>query len=209
MDPIELRRVNDTMTEPIDGKPYSSRSLMACYDEAATAFGWKRRNPRPGSMRDGDWLIGWGCATRCLPDPHGAGRGARAPAADGKVRVEIAAHEIGTGAYTVIGQVAAEQLGVPLRERLGRARRQRSAARAGRRRLQFDRQHLLGGDEGLRRDQANLSRAVDANERPLAGRDQGDGRADRRRLTRPTASTGSSKKRSSARRQRHRGICRM
>ena len=66
MDPVELRRVNDTMTDPIDGKPYSSRSLMTCYDEAATAFGWKRRDPQPGSMRDGDWLIGWGCATASI-----------------------------------------------------------------------------------------------------------------------------------------------
>ena len=69
MDPVELRRINDTMTDPIEGKPYSSRSLMKCYDEAAAAFGWKRREPQPASMRDGDWLIGWGCATAVLSDP--------------------------------------------------------------------------------------------------------------------------------------------
>src|SRR6185436_3922371 len=62
MDPIELRRVNDSMTDSM-GKQWSSRSLMQCYDEAAKTFGWSGRNAKPGSMRDGDWLIGWGCAS--------------------------------------------------------------------------------------------------------------------------------------------------
>jgi len=114
MDPIELRRVNDTMTEPIEGKPFSSRSLMKCYDQAADSFGWIRRNPQPGSMRENEWLIGWGCATALYPT-HIAPAAVRvrlSPAGD--VRVQTAAHDLGTGAYTVIGQMAAERLGVPL-----------------------------------------------------------------------------------------------
>jgi xanthine dehydrogenase YagR molybdenum-binding subunit len=66
-DPIELRRVNDTMKDPIGGRPYTSRSLTKCFDQAAEAFGWAKRSPTPGSMRDGDWLVGWGCATACYP----------------------------------------------------------------------------------------------------------------------------------------------
>ena len=62
MDPVELRRRNDTDHEPIKNLPYTSRSLMACFDAAAKSFGWEKRNPKPGSMRDGDKLIGWGCA---------------------------------------------------------------------------------------------------------------------------------------------------
>jgi xanthine dehydrogenase YagR molybdenum-binding subunit len=54
MDPIEFRRVNDTMKSPVDGKPYSSRSLMTCYDQAADAFGWKERNPAPACQRGFD-----------------------------------------------------------------------------------------------------------------------------------------------------------
>ena len=61
IDPVEFRRINDTMTDPIEGKPYSSRSLMKCYDEAAAAFGWNRRSREPGSMRDGEWLIFQDC----------------------------------------------------------------------------------------------------------------------------------------------------
>jgi xanthine dehydrogenase YagR molybdenum-binding subunit len=114
IDPIELRRINDTMTDPIEGKPYSSRSLMKCYDQAAEAFGWQRRDPRPGSMREGDWLVGWGCATALYPTHVGAATARVRLSPNGEVRVQTAAHEIGNGVYTVLGQLAAEQLGVPL-----------------------------------------------------------------------------------------------
>jgi xanthine dehydrogenase YagR molybdenum-binding subunit len=114
MDPIELRRVNDTMKEPIDGKPYTSRSLMACYDEGAKAFGWANRNSQPKSMSDGDWLIGYGCATTCYPTQMAPAAARVRLQRDGRARVEIAGHEIGNGAYTVIAQAAAERLGVPV-----------------------------------------------------------------------------------------------
>ena len=67
IDPVEFRRINDTDKSPVDGKPYSSRSLMTCYDQAAAAFHWKERDAQPGAMRDGDWLVGWGCATALYP----------------------------------------------------------------------------------------------------------------------------------------------
>jgi xanthine dehydrogenase YagR molybdenum-binding subunit len=114
MDPVELRRVNDTMVDSVTGKRWSSRSLMACYDQAAAAFGWKQRDPRPGSMREGDWLIGWGCATAVYPTHVGAATARVRLRSDGSVRVQTAAHEIGNGVYTVLAQLAAERLGVPL-----------------------------------------------------------------------------------------------
>src|SRR5262249_46584827 len=112
MDPIELRRVNDTMNEPIRGLPFTSRSLMKCFDEAGKAFGWQV--PVPGSMREGDWRIGWGTAIAVYPSPMATAAARGKLDRSGKVRVAIAAHEIGNGAYTVIGQIAAERLGVPL-----------------------------------------------------------------------------------------------
>src|SRR6185437_9909817 len=72
LDPIELRRINDTQTDPVDKLPFSSRHLMPCYDLAAETFGWSRRNPKPGSMRDGEWLVGYGCATAYYPANIGA-----------------------------------------------------------------------------------------------------------------------------------------
>ena len=114
IDPVEFRRINDTRIDPIEGKPYSSRSLMRCYDEGAAAFGWKQRSAQPGSMRDGDWLIGWGCATAVYPTHIGVATARVRLLANGHVRVQSATHEIGNGVYTVLAQLAAERLGVPL-----------------------------------------------------------------------------------------------
>ncbi|MGN6750734.1 MAG: xanthine dehydrogenase family protein molybdopterin-binding subunit, partial [Xanthobacteraceae bacterium] len=100
---------------PIGGKPYSSRSLMQCYDQAAAAFGWKERTPEPRSMRDGDWLVGFGCATALYPTHIGPAAARVRLMANGNVRVQTAAHEIGNGVYTVLAQIAAERLGADLR----------------------------------------------------------------------------------------------
>lgn len=114
IDPVEFRRINDTDKSPVDGKPYSSRSLMTCYDQAAAAFHWKERDAQPGAMRDGDWLVGWGCATALYPTHIGPAAARVRLMPNGDVRVQTAAHEIGNGVYTVLGQMAAERLGVDL-----------------------------------------------------------------------------------------------
>jgi xanthine dehydrogenase YagR molybdenum-binding subunit len=114
MDPVDLRRLNDTNTDPVSEKPYTSRSLMACYDEAAKAFGWKKREAQPSRMRDGDWLLGWGCATAVYPTHVGAAAARVQFFADGHAVVQCASHEIGTGVRTVAAQMAAVRLGVPL-----------------------------------------------------------------------------------------------
>ncbi|WP_312608349.1 xanthine dehydrogenase family protein molybdopterin-binding subunit [Agrobacterium pusense] len=114
MDPIELRRINDTDTDPIGGLPYSSRSLMRCFDEAAAAFGWEHRTAEPGSMRDGDWLVGLGCATAFYPAYAGNSAARVRLSVNGDVHVSSAAHELGQGVYTMMAQVAADELGVPI-----------------------------------------------------------------------------------------------
>lgn len=112
MDPVELRRRNDTDKEPIKGLPYTSRSLMPCFDAAAKAFGWSRRNPKPGAMRDGDWLIGWGCAATMYPTQLAPAAARVTITPQGTARVQTAAHEIGNGAYTVIALTASDGLGI-------------------------------------------------------------------------------------------------
>ena len=110
MDPIELRRVNDIRESPIDGARFTSRSLMRCFDEAAASFGWKNRNPKPGSMREGDWLIGYGCASAQLPT-HTAPATARVTLrANGDARVDVAGQDSGQGTYTALSQIAAAEL---------------------------------------------------------------------------------------------------
>ena len=112
MDPVELRRVNDTATDPVDGKPFSSRSLMQCFDQAAARFGWSKRHATPGAAQDGAWLVGMGCATACYPTNLGPAAARVALTSDAKVLVQIAGHEIGTGAYTTVAIVAAGALGL-------------------------------------------------------------------------------------------------
>lgn len=112
MDPVEFRRINEPEKEPIGGKPFSSRSLIKCYDQASEAFGWSKRDPTVGSMRDGDWLVGMGCATAIYPTAVAPCAARVRLTADGEVRVQCGSHEIGTGVRTIAGQMAAERLGV-------------------------------------------------------------------------------------------------
>ncbi len=110
MDPIELRQVNDTQVSPITGAPFTSRALMECFAQAAESFGWQRRDPRPGSMTDGDWQIGYGCASASYPVVLQACAARIALRSDGRAHVEIAVHDVGAGAYTAIQQIAAREL---------------------------------------------------------------------------------------------------
>jgi xanthine dehydrogenase YagR molybdenum-binding subunit len=116
IDPIALRRLNDTQTDPVTGIPFSSRSLMQCFDQAAARFGWSQRAPQPGSMRDGDWMIGYGCASACYPTNIGPAAARVSMTPNGKAEVELAGHEIGTGAYTTVAITAARALGLEVED---------------------------------------------------------------------------------------------
>jgi len=114
MDPVELRRRNDTMREPIKGLPYTSRNLIRVLRPPPNRSDGIGANPKPGSMRDGDWLVGWGCATTMYPTQMGPATARVTLTPQGSVKVQTAAHDIGTGAYTVIALTAADRLGVAL-----------------------------------------------------------------------------------------------
>lgn len=105
IDPVELRARN---------QPQGGTRMLECYRLAARAFGWARRDPRPGSMRDGDEHVGWGMATE-LHTYHANTSTARLTVGvDGRATLRTASQEIGTGTYTVFTQVAADGMGMPL-----------------------------------------------------------------------------------------------
>ena len=85
---------------------------MACFDAGAKTFGWDKRDPKPGSMRDGDWLLGWGCAATMYPTQLGRATARVTVTPQGNAKVQTAAHEIGNGAYTVIALTASDRLGI-------------------------------------------------------------------------------------------------
>lgn len=114
LDPVELRRCNDTDADPVTGKRFTTRPLMRCFDAAAEAFDWGRRMPEPRStLRDG-WWVGHGCAAAARPVKIGPVSVRVVQDASGAVRVETAHHEIGNGLYTVLATIASERLDVPL-----------------------------------------------------------------------------------------------
>ncbi|MEU6476394.1 xanthine dehydrogenase family protein molybdopterin-binding subunit [Streptomyces sp. NPDC047017] len=114
MDPVELRVRNEPEREPDSGKPFSSRHLVDCLREGARRFGWEGRDPRPRSRAEGPLLVGTGVASATYP-AYVQPSTARARALpDGTFVVEVNATDIGTGARTVLAQVAADALGVPL-----------------------------------------------------------------------------------------------
>jgi xanthine dehydrogenase YagR molybdenum-binding subunit len=114
IDPLQLRLINHADADPLSGKPWSSKSLKQCYQQAADRFGWSRRNPEPRSMKSGRNLIGWGMASATYP-AHRSPASARAVVkSDGTVVVSSGSHEMGMGTATVMAQLAAETLGVPV-----------------------------------------------------------------------------------------------
>jgi xanthine dehydrogenase YagR molybdenum-binding subunit len=112
MDPIELRLKNYSQINEDEKKPYSSKSLKECYQAGAEKFGWSQRNPKPGSMSDGNILIGWGMAGAVYPAAASPSSAVVRLRPDGNVLVTIAAHDLGTGTYTILAQIAAEVLGI-------------------------------------------------------------------------------------------------
>jgi len=115
IDPIELRRRNEPDRHPLSGTPFSQHALTKAYADGAKHFGWERRQAEPASHREGEWLIGIGCASGSFPY-------ARMPSAtvrirlgrDGSAKVSCSAQEMGMGTATVQTQHAADRLGLPI-----------------------------------------------------------------------------------------------
>ncbi|MBB5084008.1 xanthine dehydrogenase family protein molybdopterin-binding subunit [Nonomuraea endophytica] len=112
MDPLELRLRNFAQADPESGLPWSSNALRECYRLGAERFGWSRRTPQPGSMREGRWLIGYGMAAVSYPAYQVPCQARASLHRDGSAFVRSAATDIGTGTYTVMTQLAAESLGL-------------------------------------------------------------------------------------------------
>ena len=82
-------------------------------------------------MRDGRMLVGWGMATSTYPTNQRPAQARVRVAADGMVLVQSGTQDLGTGTYTVMSQVAADTLGVPVEQCTVRTWRQHVAAGAG------------------------------------------------------------------------------
>ncbi len=114
IDPIELRIRNEPAVDPETGHPFSSRGLVTCLREGAQHFGWHSRNPTPGTRQEGRWHIGTGVAASTYPMLYRPSSATIRLTPDGHYTVLIAATDVGTGAWTVLTQIAADALEVPV-----------------------------------------------------------------------------------------------
>jgi xanthine dehydrogenase YagR molybdenum-binding subunit len=115
IDPVEFRVLNDTKVDPEHPeRPFSQRSLIECMRVGSDRFGWSKRDPLPGNAREGSWLIGVGVAAAFRNNLVMASAARVRLDNRGIVTIETDMTDIGTGSYTIIGQTAAEMMGVPL-----------------------------------------------------------------------------------------------
>ena len=114
MDPLQLRLKNYTHLDHNEERPYSSKELRECFRQGAERFGWSSRNPEPRSMRKAHNLIGWGMATGIWDANQVPARAEAVLMVNGKLRVSSATADIGTGTYTIMTQIAADTLGLPI-----------------------------------------------------------------------------------------------
>jgi xanthine dehydrogenase YagR molybdenum-binding subunit len=114
VDPLELRLRCYSERDQNSDRPFSSKALRECYRQGAEAFGWDRRNPEPRSMRDAGDLVGWGMATGVWDAFQWTITVRIVLSANGHAEVACATSDIGTGTYTIMAQVAADMLGLPL-----------------------------------------------------------------------------------------------
>ena len=114
LDPIQVRLLNYAEKDPSTGHAWSSKSLKECYARGAELFGWSKRNPKAGQTKDGKYLVGWGMASASYPVHSSQGTARVRLYADGHAVVQAGATDLGTGTYTIITQVAADSLGLPM-----------------------------------------------------------------------------------------------
>ena len=175
IDPIELRLRCYSDRDQSEDLPYTSKRLRECYARGAEAFGWSRRNPTPRAMRDGKELVGWGMATgvwEALQMPVAA---RIVLTANGHAEVSCAASDIGTGTYTIVAQVAADALGLPIENidvKLADSTLPQAPVEGGSWMAASSAHAVLGAAEEIRQELARLAKAMPGS--PLSDTDVAD-----------------------------------
>ena len=113
MDPLELRLRNYAETDPQSNKPYSSKFLKEAYQLGADKIGWKDRNPKPGSTKEGEWMVGYGMAAGVFGAYRDSAKALARILADGTLVVQSAVSDSGPGTATSMTKVASDAMGIP------------------------------------------------------------------------------------------------
>ncbi|MFF4031580.1 xanthine dehydrogenase family protein molybdopterin-binding subunit [Streptomyces sviceus] len=175
VDPIELRLRNEPADDESSSLPFSTRRLRECYRTGAREFGWHRRNPKPRSTRDGDWLIGMGMAAGVYDTMRSEAQASVRLDADGTALVQSSTSDMGPGTATSMSQVAADALGLTMRQvtfRLGDSLMPPAPVHAGSQTMASVGSAVQDGCDKLRRQAITL--AVGDEGSPLYGVDAAD-----------------------------------
>jgi xanthine dehydrogenase YagR molybdenum-binding subunit len=113
LDPLELRLINYAEKDEEKGKPYSSKYLKEAYQLGAEKFGWKDRSPNPRSMKEGEWLVGYGVANGIFSAWRGESKIGATLLADGTLILRTGVTDMGPGTATAMTKLASERLGIP------------------------------------------------------------------------------------------------
>ncbi|MGW2613560.1 xanthine dehydrogenase family protein molybdopterin-binding subunit [Streptomyces sp. NPDC001500] len=170
VDPIELRLRNEPADDESSSLPFSTRRLRECYRTGAREFGWHRRNPKPRSTRDGDLLIGMGMAAGVYDTMRSEAQASVRLDADGTALVQSSTSDMGPGTATSMSQVAADALGLTMRQvtfRLGDSLMPPAPVHAGSQTMASVGSAVQDGCDKLRRQAITL--AVGDEGSPLYG----------------------------------------
>jgi len=175
VDPLELRLINYSDIDQSEGKPYSSKELRECYRQGAEKFGWSKRSCAPRSMREGQELIGWGMATGIWEAFQVTASARAVLGRNGDLEIASAFTDIGPGTYTMMTQIAAETLGVPIHNvvaKLGDSSLPPAPVEGGSWTAASLGSAVLAACHGVRRELLRHAQAIERS--PLAGASLGD-----------------------------------
>ncbi|MEV1076894.1 xanthine dehydrogenase family protein molybdopterin-binding subunit [Streptomyces sp. NPDC050211] len=175
LDPLKLRLRNEPADDESSGRPFSTRRLRECYRAGAREFGWHRRNPKPRSTRDGDWLIGMGMAAGVYDTERSEAQASVRLDADGTALVQSSTSDMGPGTATSMTQVASDALGLTMRQvtfRLGDSLMPPAPGHHGSRTMASVGSAVQDGCDKLRKQAITL--AVKDEDSPLYGADAAD-----------------------------------
>lgn len=159
MDPVELRLKNVSVkTDPETGKPWSTNFMDECIRRGAEKFGWKDRRQEPASVKEGDWLIGYGMGLGSWFAGRGKAGASIIMQKNGSILVQTAMTDIGTGTGTGMQNIAHLRLGLPhekIKIKLGNSNLPQAPSQ--------------GGSTGLSTMSGAVSAVCDALKTKLAG----------------------------------------
>ncbi len=113
MDPLEFRLLNYSENDPEHNRPHSSKFLREAYQLGSEGIGWKKRNPKPASMKEDNMLVGYGMGTGVFIAWRGGASIGVKFTSDGTLILQTGVTDMGPGTATAMTNLASQKFGIP------------------------------------------------------------------------------------------------